>query len=80
MRREAENTVLRAEGGHCSRTPGWLPAFWDVNRMQPTMKIAMTREELKRPRLSPPWANGFVTRSPIVAPSGRVRMNANTSQ
>jgi hypothetical protein len=26
VRREAEDTVLRAEGGHRSRTPGWLPA------------------------------------------------------
>jgi hypothetical protein len=28
-------------------------AFWDANRMQPTMKIAMTTEELMRPRLNP---------------------------
>ena len=30
-----------------------------------------------RPRLNPPCSNGLVSRSPNVAPSGRVRINAS---
>jgi hypothetical protein len=36
--------LLRAEGGHRPCSPVWPTAFWDANRMQPPMKIAMTRE------------------------------------
>ena len=57
--------------------PGMAGRLLDANRMQPTMKIAMTREELMRPRLNPSCANGLVSRSPTVAPSGRMRMKAN---
>ncbi len=40
------------------------------------MKAAMTSEETMRLRFSPPSASGLVSRSPNVAPSGRVRMKA----
>jgi len=44
--------------------------------MQATMNAAITAEELKRLRSSPPSSIGLVRRSPTVAPSGRVRMKA----
>src|SRR5512147_218570 len=40
------------------------------------MIAAMTAEAIGRLRASPPWSSGLSRKSPRVAPSGRVRMNA----
>ena len=40
------------------------------------MKAAMTSDARGRLRLSPPFLMGLSSKSPTVAPSGRVRMNA----
>jgi hypothetical protein len=55
----------------------WMAARAHVSRVQPIIKIAISEDELMRLRSSPPFAWGFVSRSPSVAPSGRVRMNAS---
>src|SRR5689334_11379740 len=45
------------------------------NRMMPTaIRMAITREELKRLNSRPPLSWGFVNVSPRVAPRGRVRI------
>ena len=40
------------------------------------MKTAMTAEASGRLSARPPWLTGLSRKSPTVAPSGRVRMNA----
>jgi hypothetical protein len=52
-------------------------ARFDVSRIKPIIKLAISEDELMRLRSSPPFAWGFVSRSPSVAPSRRVRMNAS---
>ena len=44
--------------------------------MAPTIKMAITADDEIRLRFNPPCATGFVSKSPSVAPSGRVRMKA----
>ena len=44
--------------------------------MQPTMNTAITTDAMGRLSAMPPWFNGLSRKSPTVAPSGRVRMNA----
>lgn len=44
--------------------------------MSATMKAAITAEASGRLRFNPPSATGLSRKSPTVAPSGRVRMNA----
>ncbi len=41
------------------------------------MNAAIRIEELIRLRFNPPSCSGLVSRSPTVAPSGRVRINAD---
>ncbi len=40
------------------------------------MMAAMTAEASGRLNAMPPWSTGLSSKSPKVAPSGRVRMNA----
>ena len=48
--------------------------------MQPTMNTAITAEATGRLSAMPPWFSGLSRKSPTVAPSGRVRMNADPEQ
>ena len=73
----SQSLVVRGDSWPAICSCGWPPALLDINKMQPIMKTAMINKELTRLRLSPPFATGLVRRSPTVAPSGRVRMNAD---
>src|SRR6516165_10934665 len=66
---------LPSRGGVWTR-PGWLPARCGMSSMQARMNTAMIAEARGRLTLRPPSAIGLSKKSPKVAPSGRVRMNA----
>ena len=48
--------------------------------MHATIARARTADASKRPRASPPLATGLSSKSPMVAPSGRVRMKASQNR
>lgn len=70
-------TVQCSKSGYRPPSRRPLTSLWAEINTKPAMKMAMIREELMRPRLNPPCSNGLVSRSPNVAPSGRVRINAS---
>ena len=47
-----------------------------MRRISPIIIAAITTEAIGRLKASPPWSNGLSSKSPNVAPSGRVRMKA----
>jgi hypothetical protein len=53
-----------------------MPALWGSSRRHPTIKIPMTAEAIGRLEAIPPSLMGLSRKSPIVAPSGRVRIKA----
>jgi hypothetical protein len=55
---------------------GMMPGFLRAQHYKTTIPAATTAEPWKRPSANPPWFTGLSSRSPIVAPRGRVRMNA----
>src|SRR5437588_2195385 len=57
-------------------SPNDCSAFLDVNRINRTVAMAMTSEDVILLRSKPPSARGLVNRSPSVAPNGRVKINA----
>ena len=52
------------------------PARCGNSRINATIRTASTADAIARLRLRPPLATGLSRKSPTVAPSGRVRMNA----
>ncbi len=55
---------------------GCRPARCGTRTKAAIMKAAMTADAIGRLTLSPPLLMGLSSKSPTVAPSGRVRMNA----
>src|SRR6185503_12126514 len=63
-------------GQAASTAPGCRPARCGSSATQPTMNTARISEARGRLSARPPWLTGLSRKSPTVAPSGRVRMNA----
>src|SRR5437588_9515876 len=59
-----------------SDTFGCEPARCGKINRHPIMNAAMTADAIGRLNARPPWFTGLSRKSPTVAPSGRVRMNA----
>jgi hypothetical protein len=56
--------------------PGCTPARCGRMRRHPSIKAARIADASGRLKARPPWSLGLSRKSPTVAPSGRVRMNA----
>ena len=59
-----------------SACPGWLPGRCGRSQISSRMTTASTAEAIGRLNSRPPLSSGLSRKSPTVAPSGRVRMNA----
>jgi hypothetical protein len=72
----SSRSVLNGPHYNTLLSPGCRPARCSNRRMHPIMKAAITADAMGRLRANPPWSTGLSRKSPIVAPRGRVKMNA----
>src|SRR5512135_1586062 len=78
FRRRSNPAAVSGEDVYAAwrRDPGCVPGLCGMSRMHATMKAARIAEASGRLKSSPPSSCGLSRKSPTVAPSGRVRMNA----